>query len=102
MQVWYEGGKRPSIGNHHAAEVIRNKLYLFGGLTSGKNEVQIGTLKMVSGRINISWTKGAAIPTGSGSAATAYIDGKVYVLLSQFAWPATQHPWCLVMVWPMV
>ena len=35
MQVWIEGGKRPKIGNHHAAEVINNKLYLFGGLGAG-------------------------------------------------------------------
>jgi hypothetical protein len=34
-QVWTEGAKRPQAGNHHAAEVINNSLYLFGGLDAG-------------------------------------------------------------------
>jgi hypothetical protein len=34
-QVWTEGAKRPQAGNHHAAEVINNALYLFGGLDAG-------------------------------------------------------------------
>lgn len=32
---------RPAIGNHHAAEVIDNKLYLFGGLGAGKCPARI-------------------------------------------------------------
>jgi hypothetical protein len=35
VQVWIEGAKRPHGGNHHAAVVISNKLYLFGGLSAG-------------------------------------------------------------------
>jgi hypothetical protein len=76
-QVWYEGSKRPFIGSNHAAEVINNKLYLFGGISEGQKSVQIGTLKTVSGKVNISWKKGASIPTGSGAAATAFIGGQV-------------------------
>jgi hypothetical protein len=77
VQSWLTGSKRPEIGNHHAAEVINNKLYLFGGLSKGSGTVQIGTLTTSGGKVDISWKKGANLPASSGSAATAYIKGKV-------------------------
>jgi hypothetical protein len=74
--IWYEGSKRPEIGNHHAAEVINNKLYLFGGLKQGGNSIQVGTLKPDTYKVTIEWKK-LSMPISSGSAATAMIDGKV-------------------------
>jgi hypothetical protein len=82
--VWYEGSKRPYIAGNHAAEVVNNKLYLFGGMaptvggmSRGLNSVQIGTLTTVSGKINITWKLGASMPQGSGAAASSVIGGKV-------------------------
>lgn len=77
--MWHEGAKRPAIGNHHAAEVISNKLYLFGGLGAGQGDVQIGSLQSVDGQIGIEWSQGAPIPEASGSAASAYIGGQVSI-----------------------
>lgn len=74
---WFEAAKRPAIGNHHAAEVIDNKLYLFGGLTEGQQDLQIGTLVAGVGGPDISWKLGAQLPFASGSASSALIDGKV-------------------------
>lgn len=74
---WYEGAKRPSIGNHHAAEVINNKLYLFGGLSGGEQDLQIGTLVAGTTGVDISWQMGAPLPFASGSAGTALIGGNV-------------------------
>ena len=39
--IWIRGAKRPSVGDHHASEVIDNKMYLFGGLKLGQNDVQV-------------------------------------------------------------
>eukprot|EP00892_Ulva_mutabilis_P001700 jgi/Ulvmu1/11530/UM078_0019.1 len=77
-QIWYEASSRPEVGNHHASEVIGNKMYLFGGLSDGEGDVQIGTLKNTRAGIDISWKKGAGLPFDGGSAATAVIGGKVY------------------------
>lgn len=77
LQVWITGSKRPDIGNHHASEVIGNKIYLFGGLSKGQATVQIGSLRGSGSSINVSWKKGASLPEPSGSAASAYIGGKV-------------------------
>ena len=76
-QTWQEASSRPEIGNHHASEVIGNKLYLFGGLSDGEGDVQIGSLKNTKAGIDISWKKGAGLPFDGGSAATALIGGKV-------------------------
>jgi N-acetylneuraminic acid mutarotase len=65
---------RPLQGDHHAAEVINGKLFLFGGLGNGSE-----------GRVQIfnpatqSWTLGADMPFAAGSVSTAVIGGKVYV-----------------------
>lgn len=80
MQVWLEGAKRPYNGNHHAADVINNKLYLFGGLGgSSEGTVQIGSLNAaeVGGQLTMTWEKGEDAPVESGSSISAYIDGLV-------------------------
>jgi hypothetical protein len=74
---WQTGSARPFFGNHHAAEVAGNKLYLFGGLTEGAYAVQIATLRDGDDGVDVSWDTGANLPTPSGSAATALIGGKV-------------------------
>jgi N-acetylneuraminic acid mutarotase/glucose/arabinose dehydrogenase len=64
---------RLSVGSHHAAEVIGKKLYLFGGLDADEAYVQMYDPEMNA------WAQRASIPDGgSGSAASAYIGGKVY------------------------
>jgi N-acetylneuraminic acid mutarotase len=65
---------RPFPGNHHAAEVINGKLYLFGGFGFGsEGKVQIFDPSTDT------WTLGASIPFATGSASTALINGKVYL-----------------------
>jgi N-acetylneuraminic acid mutarotase/glucose/arabinose dehydrogenase len=60
-------------GDHHGAEVVDGKLYLFGGIGAGSQ-----------GRVQIydpvadSWSAGADMPLLAGSANTALIDGLVY------------------------
>jgi len=65
---------RPYPGDHHAAEVIKGKLYLFGGLGGGsEGKVQIfdpATSK---------WTLGRSMPFAAGSSSSAVIGGNVYV-----------------------
>lgn len=67
---------RPFPGHHHSAEVIGDKLYLFGGL---------GGLGGAEGRVQIydtvanTWTAGEPMPWHAGSVASAKIGGKVYV-----------------------
>ena len=63
---------RPYTGNHHSAEVINGKLYLFGGLDSGQGQVQIYDPAANA------WTLGTPAPWAAGSMATAFIGGKVY------------------------
>lgn len=59
-----------------AAEVIDNKLYLFGGFRGGSDDkVQIASMTDAG----LVWSEGSSIPFGSGSASTAYIGGKVRV-----------------------
>jgi len=66
--------RRPFAGNHHAAEVVRGKLYLFGGLGSGSGgKVQI--YDPAADR----WSLGADMPFAAGSSSSALINGKVYV-----------------------
>eukprot|EP00892_Ulva_mutabilis_P001696 jgi/Ulvmu1/11527/UM078_0016.1 len=77
-QMWIEASSRPEIGNHHASEVIGNEMYLFGGLSDGEGDIQIGTLVDTGMGVDIMWRKGAGLPFDGGSAATAVIAGKVY------------------------
>ncbi len=71
--------KRPYPGNHHTAEVIGGKLYLFGGFggsnggTTSRGKVQIYN------PANNTWSLGANMPWNTGSAISAVIGGKVYV-----------------------
>jgi N-acetylneuraminic acid mutarotase len=66
--------RRLYAGNHHAAETIDGKLYLFGGLGDGSDgKVQIYD------PLTDSWSLGANVPFSIGSAATALIAGKVYL-----------------------
>ena len=65
--------KRPFKGNHHTAEVIDGKLYLFGGLGTGGGKVQI-----LNPATN-SWSAGADMPWAGGSSSSALIGGQVYV-----------------------
>ncbi|MDQ8173247.1 MAG: kelch repeat-containing protein [Gemmatimonadota bacterium] len=65
---------RPAPGNHHAAEVVGGRLYLFGGIgRASSGIVQIydpGTRQ---------WTFGPPMPFAAGSSASAVIGGRVYV-----------------------
>jgi N-acetylneuraminic acid mutarotase len=72
--TWDSGRQaRPYFGNHHAAEVIDGKLYLFGGLEDDIDLVQIYDPETDS------WSYGASVPWAGGSASSAVIDGKVYL-----------------------
>ena len=65
---------RPNPGNHHACEVIGDKLYLIGGLGGGS-----------AGRVQIydtvldQWTLGTPMPWAGGSCSSALIGGQIYV-----------------------
>jgi N-acetylneuraminic acid mutarotase len=65
---------RPYPGNHHSAEVINNKLYLFGGLGGG-SEGKVQIFDPAANR----WSTGASMPFAAGSSASAVIGGKVFV-----------------------
>jgi N-acetylneuraminic acid mutarotase len=65
--------RRIAAGDHHAAEVIDGKLYLFGGLRIGGDVVQVFDPETDA------WTYGPAMPFPTGSAATALIGGNVYL-----------------------
>jgi N-acetylneuraminic acid mutarotase len=65
---------RPYPGDHHSAEVINGKLYLFGGLGGGSE----GKVQIYDPNTN-SWSVGAAAPYAAGSVSTAVIGGKVYM-----------------------
>lgn len=74
QNTWSTGAARPNPGNHHAAEVIDGKLYLFGGLMEGsEGEVQ------VYDPVANSWSPRADMPFAAGSSSTALIGGHVYV-----------------------
>ena len=75
-ETWTSSGlaTRPFPGDHHAAEVVDSKLYLFGGLGSGaEGKVQIYD------PATDQWTEGAPMPFAAGSSASAVIGGEVYV-----------------------
>lgn len=66
--------RRQYQGNHHAAEVVNGKLYLFGGLgSSSAGKVQIYD------PVANTWTRGADLPFSAGSSSSAVINGMVYV-----------------------
>ena len=72
--TWSSGLQaRTYTGNHHAAEVIDGKWYLFGGLEPDMDYVQIYNPETDS------WSLGTNMPWSGGSASTALIDGKVYL-----------------------
>ena len=66
--------RRAYRGNHHAAEVVNGKLYLFGGL-GGSSEGKVQVYDPAANR----WTLGASMPFAAGSSSSAVIGGKVYV-----------------------
>lgn len=66
--------KRTHAGNHHSAEIIDWKLYLFGGLGDGSE----GTVQICDPPSD-NWTLGADVSFSIGSTSTALIDGKVYL-----------------------
>ena len=72
---WHDDlARRPHPGNHHAAEVIAGKLYLFGGFSSNSaGKVQIYDPSLDS------WSLGAEMPFATGSASSAVIGGLVYL-----------------------
>ena len=66
--------RRQYQGNHHAAEVVDGKLYLFGGLgSSSPGKVQIYD------PVENAWTLGADMPFAAGSSSSAVMNGQVYV-----------------------
>lgn len=71
--TWNTQSVRPFVGNHHAAEVVNDKLYLIGGLGGGSE----GQVQIYDPSLN-TWSTAAPAPFASGSAATAVIGGKIY------------------------
>ncbi|HEX2035178.1 MAG TPA: kelch repeat-containing protein [Chloroflexota bacterium] len=74
---WLDPGalaQRPFPGNHHAAEVYRQQLYLFGGLGGGEGKVQI--YDPATNR----WRLGADMPIAAGSSSSALIGDEIYVV----------------------
>jgi N-acetylneuraminic acid mutarotase len=72
--TWSTAAARPLPGNHHAAEVIGDKLYVFGGLTAGSE----GEVQIYDPAAN-QWSQGADMPFAAGSSSSAVIGGMVYV-----------------------
>jgi N-acetylneuraminic acid mutarotase len=74
--TWTSSGlaARPFPGNHHAAQVVNGKLYLFGGLGGGSE----GKVQIYDPATN-TWTQGAPMPFAAGSSSSAVIGGQVYV-----------------------
>ena len=65
---------RPAIGDHHAAEVLDGKLWLFGGLMhDAEGAVQIYD------PVSREWRFGPRMPFAAGSSASAVIHGRFYV-----------------------
>lgn len=75
--VWLIGAPRMFVGNHHASEVIDNKMYLFGGLTTGNHTIQIASLVEGPQGVDVEWSVGADLPVPSGSGITSLIGGMV-------------------------
>jgi hypothetical protein len=76
--VWRsDSATRPYVGDHHGAEVINGKFYLFGGINVFGPKVAAGKVQIYNPATN-SWSLGASMPWACGSVNTAYINGKVY------------------------
>ncbi|MCB0324726.1 MAG: IPT/TIG domain-containing protein, partial [Bdellovibrionales bacterium] len=76
--LWRQLAARPFPGDHHAAEIIGDKLYLFGGIGGGSSK----KVQIYDPSTN-TWSTGADLPAaqfpnGSGSASTSLINGMVY------------------------
>ena len=65
--------ERPYLGDHHAAEVFNNELYLFSGLGGAAGKVQIYD------PATNSWSEGEDMPFAAGSSSSALIDGTIYI-----------------------
>jgi N-acetylneuraminic acid mutarotase len=76
-ETWTSSGlaTRPFPGDHHAAEVVDGKLYLFGGLGGGSE----GRVQIYDPATN-NWTEGAPMPFAAGSSSSAVIGNQVYVV----------------------
>jgi N-acetylneuraminic acid mutarotase len=75
-ETWTSSGlaTRPFPGDHHAAEVVDGKLYLFGGLGGGSE----GKVQIYDPATN-HWSEGAPMPFAAGSSSSAVIGNQVYV-----------------------
>jgi N-acetylneuraminic acid mutarotase len=71
---WSTRAARPHAGDHHAAEVVNGKLYLFGGFGNGAE----GKVQIFDPAAN-RWTLGRSMPFAAGSSNSAVINGTVYV-----------------------
>lgn len=72
--TWSSKPNRPFPGDHHAAEVVDGKLYVFGGAGGGApGKVQ------VYDPLAQTWTVGTDMPWAGFSLSTAVIDDLVYV-----------------------
>lgn len=74
--TWTSSGlaTRPFPGNHHTAEVVDGKLYLFGGLGSGS-----GGKVQIYDPVADEWDEGEPMPFAAGSSSSAVIGDEVYV-----------------------
>jgi hypothetical protein len=63
-------------GNHHACEVISNKIFVAGGFDNSANSMD--SLQIYSPESD-AWTFGAPIPIGTGSPSSATIQSTVYL-----------------------
>ncbi len=74
-KTWTTGlAARPFIGDHHTAEVLNGKLYLFGGLGGGSE----GKMQIYDPVAN-TWSVGPSMPFAAGASSSAVINGRVYV-----------------------
>jgi N-acetylneuraminic acid mutarotase len=71
---WKTLPARPYVGDHHAAEVLNGKLYLFGGIDGGSP----GKVQIYNPATN-KWSLGPTMPFAAGSCSSAVIGGQVYV-----------------------
>jgi PKD repeat protein/N-acetylneuraminic acid mutarotase len=67
------GTARPYLGDHHAAEVVGDRLYLFGGAGASAGKVQIYY------PVFNAWTVATSMPWAALSSSSAVIDGLVYL-----------------------
>ncbi|MGH7519344.1 MAG: Kelch repeat-containing protein [Gemmatimonadales bacterium] len=73
--TWSEPGTvapRPFAGDHHAAEVVGERLYLLGGFGAE------GRTQIYDPRVD-GWRLGAPMPFAAGSSVSAVIGGRIYL-----------------------